>query len=113
MFILEIIATIFYFLLMILLVVLVIALAIPLAVLYLVYWILFKSWRPSLKTKRYKTGRRGKDIRAIVHQAISQRHVDDEPEDLDSDTTEAVKHPENEDEQAPIDPDPSPTDEKT
>lgn len=77
MFLLEILLTILIFAFIILLVALALALAIPLALLYLVYWILFKSWRPSKRTpkKRHGVGKdivsnKTKEVKRIVEESM-------------------------------------------
>ena len=94
MFILELLLTIFYFLLIILIVALVIALAIPFGILYLVYWILFKSWNRNSKNKKIiakKSRFNSKDIQNIVRKAVKNKNSNGESEDLEKDINEYIE----------------------
>jgi len=74
MFILEFLLTLFYFILILVLVALVLALAIPFAALYLVYWILFRSWHPKKKGKSSEA----KLIKAEVKESIKASLKEDQ-----------------------------------
>ena len=93
MFILELLVTLFYFLLILALVALALALAIPIAALYLVYWILFKSWRPRKTHRRsartIKTNRTSQ-IKDIVKKSMEVRNKEDK-ESLKQDIEELVE----------------------
>ena len=94
MFILELLLTIFYFLVIIFIVLLAIALAIPFGVLYLVYWILFKSWNRNSKNKKTignKSRFNSKDIKGIVRKAVKNRNGIIESKGLENDIDEYIE----------------------
>lgn len=86
MVILEFIVSVLYVVLFIALVLIVIALAIPVGILYVLYWILFRSWRkkPRKEVVLGTTTRRvkSKDIKNLVSKAIKSKN---NSEDFDED----------------------------
>lgn len=81
MFILELILTIFYFLVIILILAVILALAIPFGLLFLIYWILFRSWRSTSKSKKTTVSKSNldpKDIGSIVN--LSKKHTNTKTE---------------------------------
>jgi len=98
MFIIEFIYTLFYVLLIIVIILLAIALVIPLALLYLVYWILFKSWRRKSKDITVSKGKApknfdAKSIRNLVSKSMKFKNSTDEAEseELEREIEEIVK----------------------
>ncbi len=96
MFILEFLLTLLYFLLILSVIVLVLALAIPLAVLYLVYWILFRSWRPKKTRGRSKVKpglnirrENAKNVKDIIKKSMNLKN-DDDAEEFKKEITELV-----------------------
>ncbi|MCK4551585.1 MAG: hypothetical protein KAU02_01615 [Tenericutes bacterium] len=94
MFILEFLLTIFYFLVIILIIAIVLAIAIPFGILFLVYWILFRSWKRSSKSKKIivnKSKFNPKDIKNIISKAIKNRKSNVESEELENDIGEYIE----------------------
>ncbi|MBN2541056.1 MAG: hypothetical protein JXB08_05960 [Bacilli bacterium] len=92
MFILELLLTLFYFILILVIILLVLALSIPAAVLYLIYWILFLSWRPKKthKKERPLKTNQAKRIKSIVKKSMMIKTSEEEQE-LEQEIKDIVK----------------------